>query len=434
SGNLYRINKATGASTLVGITTFISITGLAHVMPAAPTPTPTPTPPVTNTVKFGSNTLNVTETLDVTTKVDLQVTRTGDTSAAASVNYTTVDGSATEKSDYETILGTLRFAAGETTKTITVFIVDDRLGEGAQAFNVILSNPVGCGISSPSGIVVTIQSNEAIHGSNPVKDLNFNSDFFVRQHYLDFFNREADAAGLAFWKNQIDECTTQSCRELRRINVSAAFFVSIEFQETGYLVYKTNQAAFNSGERLKLRDFLFDTQEIGRGVVIGKPGADALLEANKQKFFTDFVQRAKFLEPANYPTTLTAAQFVDKLNANTFDPRVAGSTGALSTAERNARVAQLTPDPSSPTLRAQVLRSITQNSLFHSRQLNKAFVLMQYFGYLRRAPNDAPEQGQNFDGYNFWLAKLNEFNGNFVQAEMVKAFIISGEYQQRFGP
>ena len=59
---------------------------------------------------------------------------------------------------------------------------------------------------------------------------------------------------------------------------------------------------------------------------------------------------------------------------------------------------------------------------------------MQYFGYLRRNPNDAPEQNLNFEGYNFWLGKLNQFNGNFVEAEMVKAFILSGEYRQRFGP
>ena len=57
---------------------------------------------------------------------------------------------------------------------------------------------------------------------------------------------------------------------------------------------------------------------------------------------------------------------------------------------------------------------------------------MQYFGYLRRNPNDPPEQGLNFDGYNFWLNKLNDFNGDYVDAEMVKAFIISGEYRQRF--
>ncbi|HEV7747047.1 MAG TPA: hypothetical protein VGO56_18775 [Pyrinomonadaceae bacterium] len=60
--------------------------------------------------------------------------------------------------------------------------------------------------------------------------------------------------------------------------------------------------------------------------------------------------------------------------------------------------------------------------------------LMQYFGYMRRNPNDAPEANLDFGGYNFWLGKLNQFNGNFVDAEMVKAFIVSGEYRHRFGP
>ena len=81
-----------------------------------------------------------------------------------------------------------------------------------------------------------------------------------------------------------------------------------------------------------------------------------------------------------------------------------------------------------------MVRAVSENGLFNQRQFNKAFVLMQYFGYLRRAPNASPEPGLNFDGYNFWLNKLNQFNGNFVDAEMVKAFITSSEYIQRFGP
>jgi hypothetical protein len=81
--------------------------------------------------------------------------------------------------------------------------------------------------------------------------------------------------------------------------------------------------------------------------------------------------------------------------------------------------------------RAQVLRAVADIAEFRRRQLCKAFVLMQYFGYLRRAPNESPDT--NFDGYNFWLSKLNEFNGNFVRAEMVKAFISSDEYRKRFG-
>jgi hypothetical protein len=57
---------------------------------------------------------------------------------------------------------------------------------------------------------------------------------------------------------------------------------------------------------------------------------------------------------------------------------------------------------------------------------------MEYFGYLRRNPNDPPDN--NFNGYNFWLNKLNVFNGDFLQAEMVKAFLNSSEYRGRFGP
>ena len=393
-----------------------------------PPPTPTPTPGV---VQFSASTAVATETVNATTKVDLTVTRTVATSGAASVNYASSDVTANERSDYLAALGTVRFQPGETTKTISVFIVDDSFGEAAETFNVILSNPVGCSLAAPATVTVTINTNEDVSGPNPVRDASFSSDFFVREHYVDFFNREADAAGLGFWKNQIDECTTQACREIRRINVSAAFFVSIEFQQTGYLVYKANQAAFNLGEQLNLQSFLPDTQEIGRGVIFGQPGADQLLETNKQNFFLDFIQRPAFLAPNAYPNTLTALQFVDKLNANTFDPRNPGS-GALTPNEHQALVAQLSPNPTSPTLRAQVLRSVSENGVFSQRQFNKAFVLMQFFGYMRRNPNATPDT--DFAGYNFWLGKLNQFNGNFIDAEMVKAFITSGEYIQRFGP
>ncbi len=385
--------------------------------------------PSPNVVQFSGSTASATETLNATTKLDLTVTRTGDTSGAASINYASTDGTASERSDYSAAIGTVRFQAGEATKTITVFIVDDSFGESAETFSVTLSNPVGCTLGAPAAVNVTINSSEPVNGPNPVLDASFSSDLFVRQHYVDFFNREADAPGLAFWKNQIDECTTQACREIRRINVSAAFFLSGEFQQTGYLVYKANQAAFASGENLQLRAFLADTQEIGRGVAFGQPGADAILDANKQRVFLDFVQRPAFLAPSAYPTTLTASEFVNKLNFNTIDLLVGSGTDA---GERDALVAQLSPDPTSPALRAQVLRSVSENPMFTQRWFNKAFVLMQYYGYMRRNPNATPDT--DFGGYNFWLGKLNQFNGNFVDAEMVKAFITSGEYIQRFGP
>jgi hypothetical protein len=245
------------------------------------------------------------------------------------------------------------------------------------------------------------------------------AQFFVERNYNDFLNRQ-DTSGLAFWMDQITSCGADAqCREIRRINVSAAFFLSIEFQQTGFLVYRAHQAAFDTGPALGFRDFMRDTQEIGRGVVVGQAGWEQQLEANTQAFFSDFVNRPQFL--VRYPLTMTAAQYVDALNANT--------SGSLTQAERDALVAGLVGGTQT---RASVMRAVAEDADFRAREFNRAFVFMQYLGYLRRRPNDPPDM--NFDGFNFWLAKLNQFNGNFIEAEMVKAFILSGEYRGRFGP
>jgi hypothetical protein len=218
---------------------------------------------------------------------------------------------------------------------------------------------------------------------------------------------------------------------LKRINVSAAFFLAIEFQETGYLAYRTYKTAFGNlasppGAPVPVRftDFLRDAQQIARGVQVGIGDWQAQLEANKQAYELAFVGRADFL--AAFPNSLTADQFVTQLDAN------AGAV--LSPGEKASLIALLGATPADLTKRASVLRSVAEDADLKNAEKNKAFVLMQYFGYLRRNPNDPPETGLNFNGYNFWLGKLNEFNGNFVNADMVKAFIISSEYRQRFGP
>ncbi|HSQ21125.1 MAG TPA: hypothetical protein VLR92_12245 [Blastocatellia bacterium] len=83
------------------------------------------------------------------------------------------------------------------------------------------------------------------------------------------------------------------------------------------------------------------------------------------------------------------------------------------------------------SLGADVLRAVVDNTAFQVREFNRAFVLAQYFGYLRRNPNDAPDA--DFSGFTFWLNKLNAFGGDFRAAEMIKAFITSFEYRKRFG-
>jgi hypothetical protein len=258
-------------------------------------------------------------------------------------------------------------------------------------------------------------------------DVNDSTDF-VTQHYRDFLGREPDAPGLAFWTNEIESCGADArCREVKRINVSAAFFLSREFQETGFLAYRAYKAAFGNMPGtpvpLTFAEFLADRQQLADGVVIGQPDAETRLEMNKTAYFGAFVQRARFT--AAYPATLTPAQYVDALNVNTG--------GSLSADEGQAAVNEFggAAAASDVGARARALRRVVENAEFTRREMNRAFVLMEYFGYLRRDPNDAPDG--NFGGYNFWLAKLEEFNGDFVRAEMVKAFITSDEYLRRFG-
>ncbi len=148
-------------------------------------------------------------------------------------------------------------------------------------------------------------------------------------------------------------------------------------------------------------------------------------ENNKQIFTLEFVQRLRFTDA--YPTTLTPTNFVDALYGH-------AAIVSPPAAERTAAINEFGPAGNTVDIpaRARALRRVAENSELAQQELNKAFVLMQYFGYLRRNPNDFPDSDHS--GYDFWLTKLNEFNGNFVNAEMVKAFILSGEYIQRFGP
>lgn len=517
--------------------------------------------------------------------IDVSITRAGDASGAATVNFNTFDQSqpdhASQKSDYEIALGKVTFNPGETSKTVRILIVNDNFDEDDETVDLALSNPTGAGVGlgTPNTAELTILDNDT---GAPVTNLIDDSTFFVRQHYLDFLNREPDAPGLAFWVNQIESCGADAaCREIRRINVSAAFFLSIEFQKTGLAAYLTHRAAFGilpstiaTSVPVLYGTFERDTQALGKDYIVGQAGADAQLEANTVAFFNDFVTRPEFV--TKYPSTLTNAQYVDNLlasaglspsnfivnltNGQENPPANPTTTGgarraaSFGTATFNMNTAQtqmtftatinnidftgsqtadvndnmiaahihasasVTPGTNGPVVwgffgsplndnnpndvvktdgpgvggtisgkwdppegngttfaaqlsnlksghayinfhttqfgggevrgnfpemqgfrdslitgldattdtRAGVLRKVAEYAFLKDREFNSAFVFMEYAGYLRRDPD--------VSGFNFWLKKLNEFNGNFVNAEMVKAFIASGEYRQRFGP
>lgn len=231
---------------------------------------------------------------------------------------------------------------------------------------------------------------------NPIND----AQFFVRQHYLDFLNREPDPGGASYWSGLLTQCGADDlCLKEQRITVSAAFFIEQEFQDTGSFVYRFYKASY--ARRPSYAEFVGD-----RGQVIG--GSD--LEANKQAFANGWVNRVGFLQ--DYPTTMTATQFVNKL----FD--AAGL--APFTAERQ----QLITDMQNGKTRAQAVREVTEIAQFKTREYNPSFVLMQYFGYLHRDP----DQG----GYDFWLNVLNDRDPNNYRG-MVCSFITSREYQERTG-
>ena len=173
--------------------------------------------------------------------------------------------------------------------------------------------------------------------------------------------------------------------------------------------------------------FLADAQEAGGGVIVGEFDWQNRLESSRLSYLNRFVQRPDFLAAHGGQN---AGQYVDSLFAN------AGVTPTQ--AERDAAISAYNFSG-----RASALRSVAESASVYNKLYNPGFVLMQYFAYLRRNPDAAPDN--NFDGYNYWLSKLDQFTqpgedardesvalARVRRAEMVRAFLLSSEYRGRF--
>ncbi|HEY0385579.1 MAG TPA: DUF4214 domain-containing protein, partial [Pyrinomonadaceae bacterium] len=189
---------------------------------------------------------------------------------------------------------------------------------------------------------------------------------------------------------------------------SAAFFVEQEFQQTGFFLYRFRKAAL--GLRPTYAQFALD-----RGMLQPEPN----LEASKEAFAEDFVQKPEFM--AKYGASSTCQAFTDAL----LDTVRQGS-GVDMAARRNELINECNIYANSgPQQRARVIRRLIEYQEFVQAEYNPAFVLTEYFGYLRREPDEG--------GYQFWLDVLNtRVPGNY--RSMVCAFITSREYQERFSP
>jgi subtilisin-like proprotein convertase family protein len=494
------------------------------------------------TVQFNAPSFNATEG----NAANVTVTRAGNTAGPATVEYFTANdtqvvscadasASASSRCDFTASSGTLSFAAGETSKIVSIPIIDDLYSETDETVNLTLINPTGAGLGANGTAAVTIQDNDTIagatrvfvarldaaqevpsnnstatgfgtvtlndaetqitanlsfsglssaqtaahiHGSAPVginapvlfnlgtgqvtnatfavtpaqvaqmragmfyfnvHTQNFmggeirgqivsqpleNARLFVRQQYADFLSREPDAAGFDFWTGQIAQvCGADlACTRQRRVDVSNAFFFEQEFQQTGAYVYRLYRAAYGNAQPFPNPNtpalpnhtvFVAD-----RARVVGS----ASLPAAQLALANAFVQRPEFV--ARFPASRTAEQFVDGLLGT-----IQAATNVSLAAQRDALIALHNTDG-----RGAVLYRLADdnaanpinNRAFIDAEYNRAFVLTQYYGYLRR---DA-----DLGGFNFWLGLVNRFplRSPVGQNGMVCAFITSAEYQQRF--
>jgi len=231
-------------------------------------------------------------------------------------------------------------------------------------------------------------------------------DFFIRQQYLDFLGREPEQGGWLYWTDQISACTEDpDCRKARTIDVSAAFFRSDEFQQSGSYIYGLYVAGL--GRQLSFAELSTD-----RAQMIGGP----MLEQDKEIFARSFVRRAEFVN--KYTNAMTPDKFVDAILLN-----LQASSNVDLSSRRNTLLQAYNNGTSLDDSRRLVLQMVVGDDEFNQAEFNRSFVLMQYFGYLQR---DADEQG-----YEFWLDVINNREPNNYRG-MVCAFVTSAEYQLRF--
>jgi cytochrome c peroxidase len=326
------------------------------------------------------------------------------------------------------------FGSGQGFGSVSLQIANDAALLGATFFGRwYVSDP-----NAPGGVSVTPAFKMTIFGAAPLTTPNPIDEprQFVKQQYRDFLNREADQAGEDFWTDNITRCsdplrrpagqTEAQCTDQQRETTSAAFFLSPEFKYTGYFVYRFFKGAL--GRQPLLSEFTPDMQSVGAGIIVNSQLSAAKIEANKTAYANQFVSKPEFI--AIYGG-LGNQEYVDKLFETT--------TISASAADKAALVNGLNSNPATET-HASVLQKVVDGTVvisegneqfttsygqaFYNLEFNRAFVQMEYFGYLRRDPDAA--------GYAFWLGKLNLY-GNYLDAEMVKSFIVSPEYRSRFG-
>jgi hypothetical protein len=394
-------------------------------------------------VQFSSATYTVAEdsvgTAEGFASLTVQVDRTGDASAPATVRYLTSDlsgtnecdvvntGNASQRCDYTTVRGTLRFAAGETSKTFNVPVVKDGYVEGSEQFKIELQSASGATLGPASLTTVTITDNGA-PATDGVHNPYLNDDFFVRMHYLDFLAREPEPRGFADWTSVLNGCGSEhgflgAPAFCDRMHVSHGFFGATEFIDRGFLIHRLYEVGM---DRLPLyAEFTPDMATL-TSENLGAAAQRQNLEDHLQEFGSrpEFVKRFALVSAPDQ-----AAQFIEKLEQTAGLTLPAAATDVIGRPQQYGRNDLIALRSGGLSL-AETLKTFVEQQVVYDKYFPRGFVTMQYFAYLRRDPDTA--------GWNDWLDVILHGKASAGIApgdyrHLIFGFVNSTEYRKRFG-
>jgi uncharacterized repeat protein (TIGR01451 family) len=368
---------------------------------------------------FSAATYNVNEN-ETSGVATISVNRIGDSTAAVSVDYTTSDtsalvpcqtnnsGVASNRCDYATAVGTLRFAAGETSKTIQIPIISDAYVEPDEVFTITLRNPVSASLGTATANVIIADNKGAQTTINPIDG----QGFFIRQQYIDFLGRVAEPAGFQFWTDRMTNCPPgQTCD---RIDTSQRFFQSDEFQERGFYVYRLYDALL--GRLPGYAEFVPDVARLNGSQTVQEQ------RLGKDDYLRDFINKAEF---RSLYGTYISSDGLTALDPVGFVNALCAKSG-ITPATRQIIIDNLQNKTKDPAHTLEDFILTPELSSVGTRFYDRGFITMQYFGYLRRDPEPA--------GFDFWAGQLIGQNAPHRQDYrfMVGGFLQSDEYRFRF--
>jgi hypothetical protein len=172
-------------------------------------------------------------------------------------------------------------------------------------------------------------------------------------------------------------------------------------------VYRLHLALW--GRTPRMNDFMADLREVGRGVLVGVEGQEGKLEENLSALADAMAARH---------AGLNDEQYVERLMANAGRARDAAARSRLLEQLRGGRAT-----------RGSVLREAAADEDFARGARVRGLVLLHYFGYLRRNPDDPPDGDMR--GFDYWLREVESAGGD--TSRLAHAFMSSLEFVDRGG-